>query len=104
MISRLSPIQRPSPLSIGLMPRLRITTTAAPISPKMPPEAPTVSAFGSTSSAPNEPASTETKKISAKRSCPIAGSSIVPRIQSENMLNSRWKKPAWRKPAVTTRQ
>ena len=70
----------------------------------MPPEAPTVSELGSTSSAPNEPASSETKKISAKRTRPIAGSSSEPRIQSENMLKSRWKKPACRKPAVTTRQ
>ena len=92
------------PLSSGLMPRLRMTTTAAPISPKMPPEAPTVSESGVTISAPNEPASTETKKISAKRSCPTAGSSIEPRIQSENMLNSRCGKPACRKPAVTMRQ
>ena len=66
VISRLSPIQRPRPLSIGLMPRLRMTITAAPIRPKMPPEAPTVSEFGSTTSAPNEPASSETKKISAE--------------------------------------
>ena len=59
--TRLIPSHRPRPLSIGLIPRLRMTTTAAPINPKIAPEAPTVSASGSTSSAPNDPASSETK-------------------------------------------
>ena len=42
--------------------------------------------------------------MSAKRKRPTAGSSIVPRMQSESMLKSRWKKPACRKPAVRSRQ
>ncbi len=46
VISRLRPIHSPRPLSIGLMPRLRITTSAAPIKPKMAPDAPTVNPFG----------------------------------------------------------
>ena len=59
--SRLMPSQTPRPLSIGLMPRLRITTTAAPIRPKIAPEAPPSGRRGSNRSAPNEPASSETK-------------------------------------------
>ena len=43
------------------MPRLRMITTAAPISPKIAPEAPTVAASGSMRSAPNEPVSSDTK-------------------------------------------
>ncbi len=44
------------PLSIGLMPRARSTTNAAPISPNTAPDAPTVLVSGSVrSSAPNEP-------------------------------------------------
>ena len=58
---RFSPIQKPRPLSIRFMPRLRMTITAAPISPKIAPEAPTVGEFGSSSSAPNDPASSDTK-------------------------------------------
>ena len=61
VISRFRPIHSPRPLSIGLIPRLRMTTTAAPIRPKIAPDAPTVGAVGSSSSAPNEPASSETK-------------------------------------------
>ena len=59
--ARLIPSQSPSPLSMIAIPRLRSTTTAAPISPKIAPEAPTVRASGSMSSAPNDPASSETK-------------------------------------------
>ena len=102
--SRLSPSHNTRPLSSGLMPRLRMTTTAAPIRPKMPPDAPTVSEFGSISSTPREPANTDTKKISPKRTEPIAGSSSWPRIQSANMLKKMWKKLACRKPAVSRRQ
>ncbi len=40
--------------------RARISTAAAPITPNTAPEAPTVSECGETSSAPNEPASSET--------------------------------------------
>ena len=61
VISRLSPIQRPSPLSIGLIPRLRMTMNAAPISPNTAPEAPTVGDVGSSRSAPNEPARSDAK-------------------------------------------
>ena len=55
------PIHRGSPLCIGSIPRARITITPAPISPKIAPEAPTVSASGVTTRAPNEPASIDTK-------------------------------------------
>jgi hypothetical protein len=61
VISRLSPSHSPRPLSIGSMPRWRMTTRAAPISPKIAPEAPTVGADGSSSRAPKEPASSDTK-------------------------------------------
>ena len=61
VITRLSTIQIPSPLSIRLSPRLRTKTAAAAISPKIAPEAPTVSPSGSTSSAPNDPHRSETK-------------------------------------------
>ena len=44
-----------------LIPRFRITTAAAPISPNTAPEAPTVAAVGACSSAPNEPLRSETK-------------------------------------------
>ena len=40
----------------------------------------------------------------AKRLCPTTGSRICPRMYRENMLVSRWNRPAWRKPAVTSRQ
>ena len=42
VITRFSTIQMPSPLSMTLMPRLRMTTAVAAMSPKMAPEAPTV--------------------------------------------------------------
>ena len=61
VITRLSTIQIPSPLSMTLMPRLRITTAVAAISPKMAPDAPTVGAVGVSTSAPNEPARSDTK-------------------------------------------
>ena len=43
------------------MPRLRSTTAVAAISPKMAPEAPTVGAVALSTSAPNEPARSDTK-------------------------------------------
>ena len=52
------------------MPRLRATTISAPSTPKQAPEAPTVSASGWNSSAPNEPASSEVKYTAAKLSAP----------------------------------
>ena len=42
--------------------------------------------------------------MTAKRTCPTAGSRICPRMYSENMLVARWKKPTCRKPAVSSRQ
>src|SRR3954451_23734881 len=59
--TRLMPIHSGSPLCIGSMPRLRRITTPAPRSPKIAPEAPTVTAFGETISAPNEPARSDTR-------------------------------------------
>ena len=43
------------PDCIGSIPRARCMTNAAPISPKTAPEAPTVTALGDTSRAPNDP-------------------------------------------------
>ena len=51
----------PRPDCIGSMPRARIARIPAPSRPKTAPEAPTVAASGDTSSAPNEPPSSETK-------------------------------------------
>ena len=59
--TRLMPIHSGSPLCIGSMPRLRITITPAPISPKIAPDAPTVKVSGVSSSAPNDPDRSETK-------------------------------------------
>ena len=59
--ARLNRITGPMPDCIGSMPRARCITNAAPISPNTAPEAPTVAALGSSSSAPNEPASSEAK-------------------------------------------
>ena len=60
VIRRFRPIQMPSPLSMIPMPRLRITRAAAPISPKIAPDAPTVRPSVAMS-APNDPASRDTK-------------------------------------------
>ena len=51
----------PIPDAIVSIPRARWSTNAAPIRPKTAPEAPTVTAFGENSRAPNEPASSEAK-------------------------------------------
>src|SRR5207247_785955 len=61
VISRFSPIHSPRPLSISEIPRRRRVTAAAPISPKIAPEAPTVGALGSSSRAPKDPARSETR-------------------------------------------
>ena len=45
----------------GSMPRRRSSMNAAPISPKTAPDAPSDGACGLAISAPNEPASSETK-------------------------------------------
>ncbi len=51
------------PMSVrsGLKPRRCSSTAAAPIRPKIAPEAPTVGVFGSNSSAPNAPPSSAVK-------------------------------------------
>ena len=51
----------PRPDCIGLIPRAYWSTKAAPISPKTAPDAPTVTAFGDSTSAPREPATSEVK-------------------------------------------
>ena len=61
LIARLNRMTGPMPDCIGSMPRARCITNAAPISPKTAPDAPTVTAFGDSSSAPNEPASSDVK-------------------------------------------
>ena len=52
------------------MPRVRSSRKSAAIRPKTPPDAPTVAARGSSTSAPAEPQSTETKKIASRRIVP----------------------------------
>ncbi len=88
----------------GLIPRERSSTAAAPMSPKTAPDAPTVSAFGSTTSAPKDPASSAVKYSAAKRRDPSVGSSMLPRIHSRYMLKRMWIGPACRKPEVISRQ
>jgi hypothetical protein len=51
----------PRPDCMGLMPRARCITNAAAIKPKTAPDAPTVTALGSSSITPNEPESSEAK-------------------------------------------
>ena len=60
LMIRLSTISPPTPLWKSGIWRARISTAAAPISPKIAPEAPTVRACGETSRAPKEPHSSET--------------------------------------------
>ena len=59
--TRFRPSQKTSPLSIGLMPRDRMITMAAPSSPKIAPDAPTVVPTGSATRAPNDPARSDVK-------------------------------------------
>jgi hypothetical protein len=59
--ARLNRITGPIPDCIGSMPRARCITNAAPIRPNTAPDAPTVTAFGESRSAPNDPASSEAK-------------------------------------------
>jgi hypothetical protein len=66
------------PDCIGSIPRERCMTKAAPINPNTAPDAPTVTALGESSSAPNEPASSDARYREMKRACPSVGSSIVP--------------------------
>ena len=77
----------------GSIPRARITITAPPISPNTAPEAPTVGEFGVSSSAPNEPHSSEVKYSERNRTLPIAGSSSVPRKYRMYMLKPMWRIP-----------
>ena len=60
LMTRLRRISVPTPLCMSGILRARISTAAAPITPKIAPEAPTVRLWGETSSAPNEPVSSET--------------------------------------------
>jgi hypothetical protein len=60
-------------------PRCRATMNAADIRPKTAPDAPTVNESGVRSSAPNEPARSETKYTARNRGVPIPGSSRLPR-------------------------
>ena len=59
--ARLKTISPPMPVCSGLSRASAGSTASAPIRPKTAPEAPTVSARGSTSRAPKEPASSEVK-------------------------------------------
>ena len=59
--ARLIRMSAPRPDRIGSIPRAYWSTKAAPMSPKTAPEAPTVTAWGDNSSAPNEPATSEVK-------------------------------------------
>ena len=59
LIPRLKRMSIPMSVLNGFIPRERSSTAAAPIRPKTAPEAPTVSASGSSSSAPNAPKSSD---------------------------------------------
>ena len=52
--------QKPIWFAIGSTPRRRATMTVAAMTPNTAPDAPAVNAFGVTSSAPNDPPSSET--------------------------------------------
>ena len=90
---RLITISPPIPAWNGSIPRARSSTNAAPMSPKTAPDAPTVCASGVTSSAPNDPASSDVKYSAAKRTDPSAGSSIWPSTQSRYMLKPMCSRP-----------
>ncbi len=77
--ARLKRMSGAIPDAKGSMPRARIWKNAAPMRPKTAPEAPTVVWSGSSSSAPNEPASSDAKYSPAKRLEPKGPSSICPR-------------------------
>ncbi len=94
----------PSPDCIGSIPRARWSTNAAPSNPNTAPDAPTVTALGSSSSAPNEPASTEAKYSATKRAWPSDGSSIVPIQYRMYMLKPMCRIPECRNAPVTSRQ
>src|SRR5690606_34388595 len=57
VMTRLSTISDPMPVSNGLMPLERIATNAAPMSPNTAPEAPTALVWGARSTWRNEPPS-----------------------------------------------
>jgi hypothetical protein len=59
--TRLKMIRAPMSVLNGLMPRERSSTAAAPINPNTAPDAPTVGLLGSTTSAPQAPASSAVK-------------------------------------------
>ena len=103
MSNRLSSSVVPSPVVIGLTPRWRNPTNAAPISPNTAPEAPPWNSFGCSSSAPAEPPSRAAKYSRANRIRPIAGSSSWPSWNSNSMLNAMWMIPKCRNPDVTSR-
>jgi hypothetical protein len=103
-IARLSRITGPMPLAIGSTPWARCRMKAAPIRPNTPPDAPTVAVVGEeSSSAPNEPASTEVKYSARNRARPSAGSSIVPSQYRTYMLKRMCRIPECRKAEVTSR-
>ena len=89
-----------TPMSVwnGLIPRARCSTAAAPMRPKIAPEAPTVSTSGLATSAPNAPQSSAVKYSAAKRAEPSGGSSRWPSSHSRYMLKTMWSGPACRKP------
>ena len=60
-MTRLIPSTGSSPVSRNRMPRARATTSSPPRRPKMAPDAPTAGRCGARSSAPNEPANSDTK-------------------------------------------
>jgi hypothetical protein len=77
---------------------------SVPSTPKIAPEAPSAAAFGSSSSTPIEPHSSDTLYAATKRALPIAGSSERPMNHRKIMLNRMCRKFACRKPLVATRQ
>ena len=61
VMSRFSTSVVPIPVCIGLTPRCNSATEAAPIRPNTAPDAPPVSAFGDSSTAPHEPPTSDAR-------------------------------------------
>ena len=76
--TKLSNKVSPRPVCMGLMPRSRMPTNAAPMSPNTAPDAPPVSASGFAMSAPVLPAKREAKYTKVKRVRPMSLSIMEP--------------------------
>jgi len=100
---RLIRISPPTPLCMTGIWRARISIAVAPISPNTAPDAPTVSEWGETSSAPSDPVSRDTPYTTANLTLPSAGSSICPSTYSTYMLKPMWIRFSCKKPPLRMR-